>query len=106
LTLLRALRKFTSNLKQFGNDCPTSQLEEKFSSEPISSGTLSSQAYIKALLSLPHHILVFYVHSYCSLVWNKIAEKRLRQFGTTVLEGDMVMKESTDKVCSLEWEST
>ena len=65
-----------------------------------SNNSLADQAYVKALLSLPHNILTFYVHAYCSLVWNKVAEERMRRFGNKTVEGDLVMTKNTDEVGS------
>ena len=89
ISILRALRKFTSNVKDFG----TCALDLERSSELV-----IAEAYRKALLSLPHNILVFYVHAYCSLIWNKAATERLRNFKHSVMEGDLVMADGESKV--------
>ena len=44
----------------------------------------------QAILSLPYNVRLMYVHSYCSLVWNKVVTKRIEMFGLTVNEGDFV----------------
>ncbi|XP_065055297.1 pseudouridylate synthase PUS7L-like isoform X2 [Rhopilema esculentum] len=44
----------------------------------------------QALLSLSYHVRLMYVHSYCSLLWNRMATKRLQMFGLNVVDGDSV----------------
>lgn len=86
ISLLRALKKFTSNLKDLDRKEQT-ELNKDF----------STQAYTKALLSLPHNALAFYVHAYSSLVWNQAASYRLSQLGRNVIAGDLVeIDESTE----------
>ena len=96
--LLRSLRKFTSNLKELQADSSTPQSEELRDIKPDNTANLAKRAYLKALSSLPHRTLVFYVHAYCSLVWNKMAQERLRQFGSSLAKDDMIMNENTHKV--------
>eukprot|EP00112_Aurelia_sp_Birch-Aquarium-sp1_P005711 Seg1647.9 transcript_id=Seg1647.9/GoldUCD/mRNA.D3Y31 product="Pseudouridylate synthase 7-like-like protein" protein_id=Seg1647.9/GoldUCD/D3Y31 len=47
---------------------------------------------LKALFGLPYAVRLMYVHSYCSLVWNRTATYRLKTLGLTLAEGDIVQK--------------
>lgn len=47
-----------------------------------------------AWLSLPHAMRVFYLHAYCSRVWNEAASFRLQTLGPRVVEGDLVFAAS------------
>lgn len=49
--------------------------------------------YFQALKSLPRNTLMLYTHAYQSLIFNQVASKR-RQLGLTVMEGDLVYRES------------
>ena len=52
----------------------------------------------KALLNLPHTMRQLYMHSYCSLVWNKMVTLRMRLYGhQRLVEGDLVLPAGTDK---------
>ncbi|XP_016136125.1 LOW QUALITY PROTEIN: pseudouridylate synthase 7 homolog-like protein, partial [Sinocyclocheilus grahami] len=45
---------------------------------------------IRGWLSLPHSMRVFYLHSYCSRVWNEAAKYRLQELGFKPVQGDLV----------------
>lgn len=45
---------------------------------------------IRGWLSLPHSMRVFYLHSYCSRVWNEAAKYRLQILGLKTVHGDLV----------------
>lgn len=45
----------------------------------------------QAWLSLPHGMRVFYLHAYCSRVWNEAAAFRLRTLGPRPVRGDLVV---------------
>ena len=49
--------------------------------------------HLAALHSIPRGLRVFYVHAYQSLVWNHVASERWRAFGSSVVEGDLVIVE-------------
>ena len=44
----------------------------------------------QALLCLPYNARLMYVHSYCSLLWNKMASMRIKMLGMKPAVGDMV----------------
>lgn len=50
-----------------------------------------------ALDSVPRNIRLMYVHAYQSFVWNHIVSRRIKQFGTDVIVGDLVYKEENYK---------
>ena len=50
--------------------------------------------YRKALQSIPHDSRLFYVQSFCSLLWNHVASYRIREYGMELVEGDLVVKGS------------
>ncbi|KAL4612752.1 pseudouridylate synthase 7 homolog-like protein isoform X1 [Arapaima gigas] len=45
----------------------------------------------RAWLSLPHSTRVFYIHAYCSRLWNEGATYRLRRLGHRAVQGDLVL---------------
>ncbi|XP_046665048.1 pseudouridylate synthase 7 homolog [Homalodisca vitripennis] len=47
-------------------------------------------AYQNAFDNLPRHTVTLYLHSYQSLIWNKIVSRRIKQYGLKVLPGDLV----------------
>ncbi|RXN19753.1 pseudouridylate synthase 7-like protein [Labeo rohita] len=60
---------------------------------------------IRGWLSLPHSMRVFYLHSYCSRVWNEAAKYRLQKLGFKPVQGDLVwagcekgLKDTTEDV--------
>ncbi|KAK1789491.1 hypothetical protein P4O66_015408, partial [Electrophorus voltai] len=47
----------------------------------------------QAWLSLPHATRLFYLHAYCSRLWNQAASYRLRALGPRPVQGDLVQAE-------------
>uniref|UniRef100_A0A1B6LQX0 TRUD domain-containing protein n=2 Tax=Graphocephala atropunctata TaxID=36148 RepID=A0A1B6LQX0_9HEMI len=54
-------------------------------------------AYQNAFDNLPRHTVTLYLHSYQSLIWNKIVSRRIKQFGLKVLAGDLVRANPVDE---------
>lgn len=50
----------------------------------------------EALQKLPHQSLSLYVHAAQSLVWNAVLSRRVRDFGSTAREGDLVLAAGAD----------
>ncbi|XP_078594816.1 pseudouridylate synthase PUS7L-like [Branchiostoma floridae x Branchiostoma japonicum] len=46
----------------------------------------------KAFLNVPHAMRALFVHSYCSLVWNRMVSHRIRTYGPRPMEGDLVLE--------------
>uniref|UniRef100_A0A915B911 TRUD domain-containing protein n=1 Tax=Parascaris univalens TaxID=6257 RepID=A0A915B911_PARUN len=55
----------------------------------LSSLAKSKGNFSAALMRLPRNTRSLYVHAYQSLVWNKIASRRMKEFGYRVIEGDI-----------------
>ncbi|NWH63040.1 PUS7L protein, partial [Geococcyx californianus] len=52
----------------------------------------------KGWLSIPHSMRIFYVHAYCSKIWNEAASYRLKIYGSKVVEGDLVFSEENESI--------
>ena len=51
----------------------------------------------QALLGLPYNVRLMYVHSYSSLLWNKMASRRIKTYGLQPTEGDLVLSSDDDE---------
>lgn len=57
----------------------------------LSKSEESSRDYLNALTSLPRNTRSMYVHSYQSLLWNKMTTYRLKTYGFKVVPGDLIL---------------
>ena len=52
--------------------------------------SFTEEGSVKAFLNLSYATRLFYLHSYCSFVWNRALSARVKKFGFDVLPGDLI----------------
>ena len=51
---------------------------------------ITASRIINDSFQIPRGTRLMYVHSYQSLIWNKVASRRVKEFGLRPIEGDLV----------------
>ncbi|KFQ41310.1 Pseudouridylate synthase 7 homolog-like, partial [Nestor notabilis] len=80
---------------------PEFKVREKMLLRALHRYGVSHEGCTKGWLNIPHSMRIFYVHAYCSKIWNEAASYRLKIYGSKVVEGDLVFSEENDENISL-----
>lgn len=85
----------TENAKEALLLMPLSKARERLMLRAMNRYGTGPDGCAQAWLSLPHCMRIFYLHSYCSRVWNEAVAHRLHTLGHSVKEGDLVQESSS-----------
>ncbi|KAM8820116.1 pseudouridylate synthase PUS7L [Eudromia elegans] len=80
---------------------PEFKVREKMMLRALNRYGVNHEGCTKGWLSIPHSMRIFYVHAYCSKIWNEAASYRLRTYGSKVVEGDLVVSEESNESFSM-----
>ncbi|NXQ79663.1 PUS7L protein, partial [Nyctibius grandis] len=80
---------------------PEFKVREKMLLRALNRYGVNHEGCTKGWLNIPHSMRLFYVHAYCSKIWNEAASYRLKIYGSKVVEGDLVSSEENDESVSL-----
>ena len=93
------LYKTTDRPNEAINQLPRRYAAETSIMYHLSGRSNHREDYLGALKTVPRNLRLMYVHAYQSLVWNLAASERWKRFGSSVVEGDLVLvNEHHDKV--------
>lgn len=77
---------------------PDFKVREKMLLRALNRYGVNHEGCTKGWLNIPHSMRIFYVHAYCSKIWNEAASYRLKIYGSKVVEGDLVLEENDEGV--------
>ncbi|NXC11008.1 PUS7L protein, partial [Orthonyx spaldingii] len=80
---------------------PEFKVREKMLLRALNRYGVNHEGCTKGWLNIPHSLRIFYVHAYCSKIWNEAASYRLKTYGSKVVEGDLVFLEENYENISL-----
>ncbi|NWS26090.1 PUS7L protein, partial [Polioptila caerulea] len=80
---------------------PEFKVREKMLLRALNRYGVNHEGCTKGWLNIPHSLRIFYVHAYCSKIWNEATSYRLKTYGSKVVEGDLVFLEENDESISL-----
>lgn len=64
--------------------------------------TFGETDYAAALRQIPRNMLLLYPHAYQSLIFNRIASRRIKQFGLQLIPGDLIYVEEGEQATAEE----
>ncbi|KAM4039153.1 pseudouridylate synthase PUS7L [Anomaloglossus baeobatrachus] len=71
---------------------PAYKVRERMLLRALNRYGMSDEGCVRGWLSIPHSMRVFYIHAYCSKVWNEASSYRMATYGSKVVEGDLVFR--------------
>ncbi|NXM72311.1 PUS7L protein, partial [Serilophus lunatus] len=77
---------------------PEFKVREKMLLRALNRYGVNHEGCTKGWLNIPHSLRIFYVHAYCSKIWNEAASYRLKIYGSKVVEGDLVLEENDGSI--------
>ncbi|NWS41801.1 PUS7L protein, partial [Probosciger aterrimus] len=80
---------------------PEFKVREKMLLRALHRYGVNHEGCTKGWLNIPHSMRIFYVHAYCSKIWNEASSYRLKIYGSQVVEGDLVFSEENNESISL-----
>ncbi|KAM3926938.1 pseudouridylate synthase PUS7L [Leptodactylus fuscus] len=70
---------------------PIYKVRERMVLRALNRYGMSDEGCVRGWLSIPHSMRIFYIHAYCSKVWNEATSYRIATYGSKVVEGDLVL---------------
>ncbi|XP_042325401.1 pseudouridylate synthase 7 homolog-like protein [Sceloporus undulatus] len=80
---------------------PDFKVRERMLLRALNRYGLNHEGCTRGWLSIPHSMRIFYVHAYCSKIWNEAVSYRIKVYGTRVVTGDLVFSTGYIENCSL-----
>uniref|UniRef100_A0A8D0CAQ0 Pseudouridine synthase 7 like n=1 Tax=Salvator merianae TaxID=96440 RepID=A0A8D0CAQ0_SALMN len=80
---------------------PDFKVREKMLLRALNRYGINHEGCTRGWLSIPHSMRIFYVHAYCSKIWNEAASYRFKTYGTRVVAGDLIFSEKCIESWSL-----
>ncbi|XP_053111415.1 pseudouridylate synthase PUS7L isoform X2 [Hemicordylus capensis] len=74
---------------------PDFKVREKMLLRALNRYGINHEGCTHGWLSIPHSMRIFYVHAYCSKIWNEAASYRIKTYGTRVVNGDLIFSEKS-----------
>uniref|UniRef100_A0A8D0H027 Pseudouridylate synthase PUS7L n=1 Tax=Sphenodon punctatus TaxID=8508 RepID=A0A8D0H027_SPHPU len=72
---------------------PDFKVREKMLLRALNRYGVNCEGCTRGWMSIPHSMRIFYVHAYCSKIWNEAASYRIKTYGTNVVAGDLVFSQ-------------
>ncbi|KAM4748582.1 pseudouridylate synthase PUS7L [Rhinophrynus dorsalis] len=70
---------------------PDYKIRERLLLRALNRYGMNHDGCVRGWLSIPHSMRIFYIHAFCSKVWNEAASYRFLMYGSKVVEGDLIL---------------